>query len=220
MIGTKGSGPGKRVRPERNSSGILIVVEATQDDLRRLIRRLDPDPAVAWEMYLTLWQKLVMFFERNNCPPASDHADEALSRIARRPDLDVIQNVGAFAYGVARKMRSEIYEKLKREVPIEDLPGGTVAIAQNVEVELVERIDLQTKARCFEQCIQRLPADERAIFLAFELADPASRADARSKLAAQTRISAGALRVRVFRIRREIERCARKCLINRGKSAV
>lgn len=71
-------------------------------------------------MYVTLRQKLVTFFRQNNCHPADDHADEALSRIARRDDVDEIRNVSAFAYGVARRMKLDIYEKAKREVSLDD----------------------------------------------------------------------------------------------------
>ncbi len=194
------------------------MVEATQDDFKRFLKRLHPDPEVAWETYSTVWQKLMMFFQRNGCPAASDHADEALSRIARRDDLDNIRNFGAFAYGVARTMRSEIWEKMKKEVSLESFPGGTIPDGRNMEKEIVENIDRQRQVRCFRRCVGKLPPDERTLFLSFKLADRETRTDDRSKMAAQTGISAGTLRVRVFRIRREVERCARKCLISREKS--
>jgi DNA-directed RNA polymerase specialized sigma24 family protein len=196
------------------------VVEATQDDLRRLLKRLDPDPAIAWETYLTVWQKLVMFFQHNGCPPATDYADEALSRIARQTDLDSIQNLGAFAYGVARKMRSEIAKKQGKEVPLNGFPEGDImdTASQNRETDLVERIDMQRNIACFLQCLEQLPADDRATFLAFKLADRDTRIAYRSTMAMRNGVSPATLRVRVSRTGRELERCVRKCLGSRGHS--
>lgn len=193
-------------------------METTQDDLRRLLKRLDPDPEAAWEKYRTIWQKLVTFFQHHNCPSASDHAHDALSRIARRDDLEEVRDVGAFAYGVASKMRFEIYEKLKREISIEDPTSGAGDRESLRVVDPVEEIDRQRKLTCVRRCLRRLTADERKLFLSFQLADGKTRSEERSQLAVFTGISVGALRVRVFRIRREVERCARKCLINRDKS--
>jgi DNA-directed RNA polymerase specialized sigma24 family protein len=193
-------------------------VEATEDDLKKLLKRLDPDPEAAWEKYRTIWQKLVTFFQHHNCPSASDHAQDALSRIARRDDLEEIRDVGAFAYGVASKMRFEIYEKLKREISIED-PAGAIGDRESSNVvDPIEEIDRQRKLTCFTRCLRRLTADERKLFLNFQLADSKIRSEERNKLAMLAGISVGALRVRVCRTRREVEQCARKCLINRDKS--
>jgi DNA-directed RNA polymerase specialized sigma24 family protein len=190
------------------------VVEATQDDLKRLLKRLDRDPEIAWESYLTVWQKLVKFFQHHNYAPAGDHAHEVLSRIARRDDLGDIRNVGAFAYGVARKM---ISEKPNRETSLEGLPEATVSNWTSGPIDPTDNIDRQRKLRCIQHCLERLPENERNLFLSFELADSETRVHDRSKLAAGAGVSAGALRVRAFRIRRDLERCAGKCLINWGK---
>lgn len=191
------------------------MVETTQDDLRRLLRRLDPDPAVAWDMYLTLWQKLVMFFEHNNCHPASDHADEALSRIARRTDMDAIQNIGAFAWGVARKMKLEILGEQVNVVPFDDSIERKL-LRGNAEEKIVEGIDKRRKVECIVRCLRELPAEERVTFVSFELADPETRVADRSKLAARRGMSVGTLRVSVFRTKSKLTRNVRKCLRTKG----
>lgn len=192
-------------------------LETTQDDLNWLLKHLDGDREAAWEKYRTIWQKLEMFFQCHNCPSPSEHADEALSRIARRDDLADIRSIPAFAYGVARKMSLEIYEDRKKQIPIEDLPGGTVADRRNVELEALDNIDTDRRLRCIRLCLEKLPSDERLLFINFQTADPDTHREDRRKLAANAGISAGALRVRVFRIRRDLERCARKCLKTRVK---
>ena len=51
---------------------------------------LTPESRRAWEIYVTVWEKPVTFFQ--DCPPATDHAHEVLSRIARKDDMDNIRN--------------------------------------------------------------------------------------------------------------------------------
>src|SRR5260370_33231879 len=108
-------------------------------------------------MYLTLWQKLVMFFQHHNCHPANDNADEVLSRIARRSNLDVIQNVGAFAWGVARRMKLEIWGGQANVVPFDDSIERKI-VEGNIEEKIVESIDKDRKVDCILQCLKQLPA--------------------------------------------------------------
>jgi DNA-directed RNA polymerase specialized sigma24 family protein len=186
-------------------------VGEAKGDFRDLLRRLDSDPAVASETYLILRQKLILFFQHNNCPPAEDHADEALSRIARRSELDSVENIGAFAYGVARMMILEIREKQKKATPLDDWME-TGAAERNPEARIVAGIDRQRKMNCFLRCLKELPDEERLTFITFELADPETRVADRIKLATRRGMTAGALRVNVFRIRTKLTRNVLKCL--------
>lgn len=56
-----------------------------QTDLNRLLVRLDCDPTSAWEKYRGLRLRLVKFFEWNQCSFPEELADEALYRVARKP---------------------------------------------------------------------------------------------------------------------------------------
>lgn len=189
--------------------------EATQEDLNRLLKHLDEDREAAWGKYNTLWQKLQMFFQCHNCPSPSEHADETLSRLARRDDLVEIRNLSAFAYGVARKMSLEIYEDLKKHVSVDDLPSGGIPDRRNVELETLEKIETERRRKCAQRCLELLTVDERALFVSFQTASPESHREERRRLAELAEISTGALRVRIFRIRKDLERCARKCLIRK-----
>jgi DNA-directed RNA polymerase specialized sigma24 family protein len=180
--------------------------------------QLDSDRDAAWEKYRVLWHKLMMFFQCHNCPSPPEHADEALSRIARRDDLADIRNISAFAYGVARKMSFEIYEDLKKEISVEALPGRSIPDGRNVELETLANIDRDRRLRCVCRCLEKLQKDDRTLFITFQTADSDQHKEVRKKLAEKQGISAGTLRVRVFRIRRELEACARKCVVNRLES--
>jgi len=193
----------------------LGLIEETQDDLRRLLKRLDSDPAVAWGLYLTLWQKLVMFFERHGCQPATDNADQVLSRIARRNDLDAIKNVGAFAYGVARKIKMERLAERNKVVEFDDSTTPVISNA-DPETEVIDGIDKDRKVQCIVKCLRKLPPEERRTFISFELADPETRVADRARLAQRLRVSAGTLRVSVFRTRQQLAQNVRKCLRMNG----
>jgi DNA-directed RNA polymerase specialized sigma24 family protein len=195
------------------------LVEASGDDLKKLLKRLHPDPDVAWEMYFTLWRKLVTSLEHRNCPSAQDEAHEVLGRIARRHNLDAIENIEAFAYGVIKMMRFEIPDKQKRELAFDETLESKVRSGQNEdpETEIVVRIDRERKVKCFLHCLAKLTTDDRDLILSFKLAEPETRTADRRKLAEKRGVTEGTLRVRVHRIRRNLELCARKCLKTNAK---
>jgi DNA-directed RNA polymerase specialized sigma24 family protein len=133
--------------------------------------------------------------------------------------LAEIRNISAFAYGVARKMCLEIYASLKRHIPIEDTSGASIPDKRNVEFETLEKIDRHRRLECVRWCLEKLPSQERALFIRFETADSDIRREQRKRLAANAEISSGALRVRIFRIKKDLAHCARKCLSNRKKQS-
>ena len=190
------------------------------DGFTRLFQWLDPDPQVAGKKYITIWEKLVMYF--NGCPDPSEHAHEVLSRIARRDDLDKVLNFNAFAYGVARKVRSEIRRK-PMEMSGEDTVGKQVLDTspnpERVEDEIIRAIDLKREFVCLQECLAELPIDERKLFLSYELADPERRATERKRLAMQYGLSEGTLKVRTHRIRSDLQLRAKQRLANRGKDS-
>jgi len=197
-----------------------VAPDPTPDGFKRFLQWLDPDPQVAGKKYITSWEKLVMYF--NGCPDPSEHAHEVLSRIARKDDLDKVLNFNAFAYGVARKVRSEIRRK-PMEMSGEDTVGKQVLDAspnpERVEDEIIRAIDSKREVVCLQECLAELPIDERKLFLSYELADPERRATERKKLAMQYGLSEGTLKVRTHRIRSDLYLRAKQRLTNRGKDS-
>lgn len=197
-----------------------MAADPTPDDFKRFLQWLDSDPQVAEKKYITIWNKLVMYF--NGCPDPSEHAHEVLFRIARRVDLDKVLNFNAFAYGVARNVRSEIRKK-PIEMPIEDTVGRRVSHTgpnpERVEDKVIRNIDSKREVVCLQECLAELPTDERKLFLAYELAEPQRRAAERKKLAMQYGLSEGTLKVRTHRIRSDLHLRANQRLASRGKDS-
>ena len=55
-----------------------------QESFRRFLNWLDQGEDSRGEKYLEMRHRLSAYFERKNCLPADDLADETLSRVARR----------------------------------------------------------------------------------------------------------------------------------------
>ena len=74
------------------------------------------------------------------------------------------------------------------------------------------------KRACFDKCLQQLPQSDRDLVL-FRVVDKGKVLDARRELAQSLGISLNALRVRVHRIRRDLEKCISSCLQHEQEQA-
>jgi DNA-directed RNA polymerase specialized sigma24 family protein len=186
-------------------------------DLNRLLMRLDSEPANAWEKYRSLRCRLVKFFECNQCPFPEELADEALDRVARKPQEEVIRDVAEFVIGVARNLRLESYKKSQRETHIEDRPGGQESLAdpRDHEQEIVAKLDHQSSLTCLRECLGNLKSADRALALDYYSAQEEKQKVHRQKLASAAGITMIALRVRANRLREKLELCVSNCLESR-----
>jgi DNA-directed RNA polymerase specialized sigma24 family protein len=190
----------------------------SQNDLRSvqfegLLQRLDPDRERAGHLYENLRRKLIKFFEWNSCFPAEDLADETLDRVAQKLGEETIHDLPAFAAGVAKRVRQEAHKRAVRMVHVPDLPGkeNFFAGAKNPEEEIQDKMDGDHRSRCLHICVQRLPDRDRELFLSYYHAT-GEHTQYRLKLAKTLGLTIGTLRVRINRLRDELERCTRRCV--------
>ena len=181
-----------------------------------LLQRLDGRPDCAGEKYETIRWKLIKFFEWSSCLAPEDLADITLNRVARKLATEAIQDVEAFTWGVAKKIRHEAQKKDLKTISLQSLPSKGVVSDAGASVEgLHQKIQSQNELRCLHQCLQRLPADDRTLFLAYRV-DRGHYMENRKNLAKQFGLTPGALRVRVIRIREKLERCLERRLGRNG----
>lgn len=169
----------------------------------RLLTFLCPeDPDEAGRRYLRLHQKLVGYFQFRGVADPVAAADEALDRAARRiaegaevPDID------KFCIGIARFIIKEGWRINNRE---------SAAFLQFLEQHdqapnEVDRFSLMKT--CFEQLSQ----NDRQLLSSY-CAAPSGRARARYRveLAEQLNFSVTAMRVRVTRVRRNLDDCVKE----------
>jgi len=175
----------------------------TEPALARLLRALDADAERAAVRYEEIRRKLSKFFEWRGCPPAEEHADEVIDRVARRLDEGVeIQNVPAYCYGIARLIVREVAAKLERE---------RHAVA---ELALRPPADVGDDAAlsCLDRCLAALDADARALILSYYDGERRDLQQHRRALSEHLGIAPNALRIRLHRVRRALEGCLMECL--------
>ncbi len=175
--------------------------------LERLLTALDPDRKRAAERYELVRRRLIRFFEGRRCHPAEELADQTIDRVARKVvEGTEIRAADPFAYfcavawrvlkeGAARRSR----ERAAVEHSLAKLPRGP-------SPETAGRL------RCLDRCLQCLSPESRRLVLEFYRGERGARILRRKRLAVQLGVTVNALRIRIHRLRADLERCIRRCL--------
>jgi DNA-directed RNA polymerase specialized sigma24 family protein len=192
--------------------------DLTTDAFRRLLEFLDPDPQGAAVEYEKVRERLIRLFEWKGCIPGADFADEAMDRVARRIESGFDQppeNPYAFFHGVALNLIRERWRRAASDMqPIEKLPPSAIPMVHPAETErkAAEERLADRRLNCLHDCFDRLAPMSRELLSAYHLGERGVKIGARRGLAEVLKIPAGALRLRVYRIRRHLERCMEHCL--------
>ena len=151
--------------------------------------------------YEKIRQKLLKFFQSRGAEHLEDLADETINRVVIRIDQlkEIPSDLDSYFYGVARNVYLE-YSKSRHSIPTLQMPD-----VGNAE-------DDKRKLEYLEKCLLSLPDDERKLILTYYEGSSESKIVRRKNLAAQLGISVNSLRMRVLRIRRELERRISDCM--------
>lgn len=172
----------------------------TQEAFDRLLDWLEADRDRAGEKYETVRLRLIKIFTCRGCGEADDLADETINRVTAK--LGEIAKTYAgdpalYFYGVAQKIHLEYLRKSRPP----EIPPPPI-LANNIEEEYA----------CLEQCMERLPQENRALVLEYYQEEKRAKIDHRRKLAEQLGIAVNALRIRAHRIRLQLQQCVQDCL--------
>jgi RNA polymerase sigma factor (sigma-70 family) len=174
----------------------------------RLLAALGSDRERAAEGLVLLRRKLLMYFTWNRAAFADELVDETLDRVARRlQEGDAIRSgdVRAYVYGFARNV---LRESWSRPHLVQTRQDPVAPETMEVEQDVAER-----RSRCLDTCLARLPAETRRRLLAYYQADHgAAKILSRRELAARLGVSAGSLRLKLHRVRADLQVCVRACL--------
>lgn len=179
----------------------------------KLLLKLDPQKGRAAEKYEELRRKLVKFFEWSSCFPGEDLADESFDRLARALENRPVDSLEAFLWGVARNIRQESRRRAEKLVAIADLPdhGTSIRDSANPEEEFLARSESEVRSQCLQMCLRKISGPDRQMFMSYH----SIRSDAkehRERLAAELGLTIGTLRVKINRLRPQLEKCVQKCL--------
>ena len=169
--------------------------ELTREAFDGLLARLGPDPVSAGERYEHLRGALLRFFSWHQIQEAESCVDETLDRVARRLEAGhPIDDVAAFAYGVARLIR---LERQRQSTAMQTLTSEAfVAEAATPPLE-----DAELRDTCLRRCLGELSAMDRNLIVSYYVGTGRERIEGRERLAAALGISENALRSRAQRLR-------------------
>ena len=179
----------------------------TPEAFSKLLASLSRDPDEAAEKYEIIRLKLVRFFEWRGCHSPDHLVDKAFDRVARRIDEgQIISNITAYFYSVADFLFKEwMRERERTTLKPEDLPT-------TVEPEVLNSENEDPRARCLDECLEALPEEDRNLILKYFTGERREKIEGRKELAAELKIPMNALRIRVHRIRKSLEKSVRACL--------
>ena len=185
------------------------IRELTGSRLSKLLTTLDRDPERAGEMYEKIRRKLITMFDWRGAAEPEQLADETMDRVARKLEEGVeiasadpyryFSAVAAFVFRETLKQKKLVpfHAELPAEIP---LPPDSDAAEHDLRMS------------CLDRCLSRLAEENRALILAYHEGDKRDRIENRATLATRLGLSQTALRIRVHRIRENLEGCMATCL--------
>jgi DNA-directed RNA polymerase specialized sigma24 family protein len=189
--------------------------DLTEPSLRALLAFLDPDPDRAPIQYEKVREKLIRFFEWKGCMPGDEFADETIDRVARRLESGLEstpENPYLFFHGVALNVIRERW----RKAPHDPRPLELLHPSENPAVEPAGLGDSaaasERRLECLQSCLDTLPPASRAMLTEYHLGGSGVHIGRRKTLAARLKMPQSALRLRIYRIRRHLERCLAQCM--------
>jgi DNA-directed RNA polymerase specialized sigma24 family protein len=184
--------------------------QLTQENLDALLAAFHADRGEAGRRYESLRQRLVYFFNRRQLAVADALADEVFNRIAKRiEEGERIGTVEAYAYGVARHVAQERVRRDFRDQRAEDAYLWNITALKRTPSE-------DALLAAVENCLDLRPEAERELLRKYYAARGQELIEHRRQLAASLKLSQGALRKQVFRLRNAVELCVRTMMHELG----
>jgi RNA polymerase sigma factor (sigma-70 family) len=178
-----------------------------QDAFDTLLKSFSADREQAGAQYEVMRRKLMRFFEWRSVSAAEECADETINRVARRiQEGQTIDNLQSYFYGVARMVFLEAIKQHERA------PVGLDDASQNLREQVQEERPVETRLRCFDDCLGNLPPESRQLIMDYYQEERRAKIELRQELANRLHIPLNALRIRAHRIRMSLERCITTCM--------
>jgi len=159
---------------------------------------LGPDAETAGRKYESIRSRLIMMFKARRCVFAEDLADATIERVAQKLGARSIGFTGdpaLYFYGVAKK----IYLEYQRKTALDHRR------IQSSPPPKVDDPDMEYKLKRLDEALNTISESDRELILRYYSGTGKSKINHRRALAEQFRIGPNALRLRVFRIRKEIK---------------
>jgi DNA-directed RNA polymerase specialized sigma24 family protein len=185
-----------------------VAVSGGSDSLsaeafEKLLALLHPDRERAGEIYVTLRAKLIRLFEWRGSEQPETLADVTLNRVAANLAKGlVLEKPDPYSYfcGVAHNVHKEYLRDHFKKV--EAVESGEI---ERRYLPLQEKEEEDPRLDGLRRCLDRLPGEERQLLLDYY--PDGDRIRVRQQLAQRFGTSVNALRIKVHRIRQQVEKC-------------
>lgn len=167
------------------------------------------DRETAASIYLQLRSDLEKLFTLRRCHDPRGLVDQTFDRVARKvhavkPEYDGDPRL--YFYGVARNLIKEDSKKVKSYASLDEIEPQPAP-----EPEIKEETE-ELRKDCLHECLKGLSETKRDLIRNYYAKEKQAKIDHRAELARRLGTSVETLRVRVFRIRQELEKCIEQCI--------
>jgi len=176
----------------------------SQEAFDSLLILLDSDRELAGIKYEKLRLKLLKYFEWMNSETPESLADETLDRVARKLyEGSDIYNLESYVYSVAKNILFEFKRKENKEVIAHGEYNTNLHSTPEPESE---------RLVCLKKCLNVLSNEDKEIIICYYEEEKHEKIESRKQIASNLGVTLTALRVRVCRLRAQIEVCLNQCL--------
>lgn len=171
----------------------------TAEDFQLLLSWLNPERAKAELKYEQIRRSLTFYFIKRGVYLPEELVDVTLSRVTAKAGtlLETYHGDPAlYFYGVARNVLKEYLRQQEHH-------ATHVFVSTQQPPEYVYK--------CLEDCVGKLPADERELLLRYYDEAAEGAANFRHALARQLGISLNSMRVKIHRLRERLRDCIAEC---------
>jgi RNA polymerase sigma factor (sigma-70 family) len=189
-----------------------------QEAFDALLVSLDHNREHAGTKYEQIRHALITFFECRGSGTPEEHADDTITRVARRlleGQTIRVDKPASYFYGVARNVLKEYWESRGRgPISLESQSAATLGSPDphRLQEQISERQLKEQRLDCLERCLDQLSPNDRAIIRTYYTGDTGIKIQTRRRLAESLGIPINALRIRALRIREKLEDCVETCL--------
>jgi len=180
-------------------------MELTAQGFESLLSLLAPDREAAAAQYERVRWQLVRYFDARTCPCSHELTDAVIDRVARRlANGERIRSSESmrYIYGVAHNVLREWWKAERRQ-------QESLSAVPSLETPSP---DLERRDTCLRHCLDATHPDHRRLLLQYYRGVGRAKIEDHNALARQLGVTPNALRIRIHRLKSELQRCVESCM--------
>lgn len=163
------------------------------------------------ELFKSLRERLIIFFEVRHCVDPEELADATLERVMEKLcNGTKVEDLGRYSFGVAKNVLFEYLRGRKKMLTFIDEQRYKPEPAAS---SAAEDQDMQERSlTCLEECMAHLKEQDRLMLLDYYRFKGRAKLDQRRQIAEQLSISRETLALRVFHLKQKLKKCVKERL--------